>query len=161
HVYRRLHPDKPSTTIIAAGGGGTWGLSPVVRFFWKVLWQGTLATLAAGALLALFSEPIIALLYEGQFTDQAWLLAAFAALYVLVYVGTILRFLIRTVERNRIIFQAGFISMVFSLACATPMVNLFGIPGVMAGLIAAQLITQGCFLYALKHEIKLLWKSYT
>jgi len=25
HVYRRLHPDKPSTTIIAAGGGGTWG----------------------------------------------------------------------------------------------------------------------------------------
>lgn len=25
HVYRRLHRDKPSTTIIAAGGGGTWG----------------------------------------------------------------------------------------------------------------------------------------
>lgn len=25
HVYRRIHPDKPSTTIIAAGGGGTWG----------------------------------------------------------------------------------------------------------------------------------------
>lgn len=25
HVYRKLHRDKPSTTIIAAGGGGTWG----------------------------------------------------------------------------------------------------------------------------------------
>lgn len=25
HVYRRLDPNKPSTTIIAAGGGGTWG----------------------------------------------------------------------------------------------------------------------------------------
>jgi len=25
HVYRRLHPNKPSTTIIAGGGGGTWG----------------------------------------------------------------------------------------------------------------------------------------
>lgn len=25
HVYRRLHRDKPATTIIAAGGGGTWG----------------------------------------------------------------------------------------------------------------------------------------
>lgn len=25
HVYRRLHPDQPSTTIIAGGGGGTWG----------------------------------------------------------------------------------------------------------------------------------------
>lgn len=25
HVYRRLHPDRPSTTVIAAGGGGTWG----------------------------------------------------------------------------------------------------------------------------------------
>lgn len=25
HVYRRLHPDKPSSTVIAAGGGGTWG----------------------------------------------------------------------------------------------------------------------------------------
>jgi len=25
HVYRRLDPDRPSTTIIAGGGGGTWG----------------------------------------------------------------------------------------------------------------------------------------
>ncbi|MFP3422298.1 DNA (cytosine-5-)-methyltransferase, partial [Bacillus sp. SIMBA_161] len=25
HVYRRLDRNKPSTTIIAAGGGGTWG----------------------------------------------------------------------------------------------------------------------------------------
>lgn len=25
HVYRRLHPDEPSKTLIAAGGGGTWG----------------------------------------------------------------------------------------------------------------------------------------
>ncbi|ACK70679.1 DNA-cytosine methyltransferase [Gloeothece citriformis PCC 7424] len=25
HVYRRLNRNKPSTTIIAAGGGGTWG----------------------------------------------------------------------------------------------------------------------------------------
>lgn len=25
HVYRRIHPDKPAATIIAAGGGGTWG----------------------------------------------------------------------------------------------------------------------------------------
>lgn len=24
-IYRRLHPDKPSYTIIANGGGGTWG----------------------------------------------------------------------------------------------------------------------------------------
>jgi DNA (cytosine-5)-methyltransferase 1 len=24
-IYRRLHPDKPSATVIAAGGGGTWG----------------------------------------------------------------------------------------------------------------------------------------
>lgn len=25
HVYRRLNPDEPSKTIIASGGGGTWG----------------------------------------------------------------------------------------------------------------------------------------
>jgi DNA (cytosine-5)-methyltransferase 1 len=25
HVYRRLDPDKPSMTLIAGGGGGTWG----------------------------------------------------------------------------------------------------------------------------------------
>jgi DNA (cytosine-5)-methyltransferase 1 len=25
HVYRRIHPEKPSSTIIAGGGGGTWG----------------------------------------------------------------------------------------------------------------------------------------
>lgn len=25
HVYRRIHPDEPSKTLIAGGGGGTWG----------------------------------------------------------------------------------------------------------------------------------------
>ena len=25
HVYRRIHRNEPSKTIIAAGGGGTWG----------------------------------------------------------------------------------------------------------------------------------------
>lgn len=25
HVYRRIHRSEPSKTIIAAGGGGTWG----------------------------------------------------------------------------------------------------------------------------------------
>ena len=25
HVYRRINPEKPSSTIIAGGGGGTWG----------------------------------------------------------------------------------------------------------------------------------------
>jgi DNA (cytosine-5)-methyltransferase 1 len=25
HVYRRLDPDKPAMTLIAGGGGGTWG----------------------------------------------------------------------------------------------------------------------------------------
>lgn len=25
HVYRRIHPNEPAKTIIAAGGGGTWG----------------------------------------------------------------------------------------------------------------------------------------
>ena len=24
-IYRRLNPDKPSPTIVAMGGGGTWG----------------------------------------------------------------------------------------------------------------------------------------
>jgi DNA (cytosine-5)-methyltransferase 1 len=25
HVYRRIDPEKPSMTLIAGGGGGTWG----------------------------------------------------------------------------------------------------------------------------------------
>ena len=24
-IYKRLHPDQPSPTIVACGGGGTWG----------------------------------------------------------------------------------------------------------------------------------------
>jgi DNA (cytosine-5)-methyltransferase 1 len=30
HVYRRLHRNKPATTIIAGGGGGTWGYPSLI-----------------------------------------------------------------------------------------------------------------------------------
>ncbi|MDX1348962.1 MAG: lipopolysaccharide biosynthesis protein [Putridiphycobacter sp.] len=105
-----------------------------------------------------FSKVIIVQLYGTQYIDYQYVLYAFCLLYVFVFIGTFLRFIIRTLEYNKIIFYSYIATAIFSLLLAKTFVATFDILGVLLGLIISQLITNGMYLLALKSEIKWLLK---
>ncbi len=110
------------------------------------------------AAIVLLSKTIIAQLYGPEYVEYQYVLYAFCLLYVFVFVGTFLRFIIRTLEQNKIIFISYIATSVFSLLLAKLMVENLNILGVLLGLIVSQIITNAIYLMALKSDIKWMLK---
>ena len=108
--------------------------------------------------IVVFSSQIIDFLYGHDYIKYENVLFGFALLYLFVFTGLLLRFFIRTVEKNRDIFISYVLSAGFSLILAAPMVSTFGMAGVFAGLIVTQIIVQVWYLYSLKSELTIVWK---
>jgi O-antigen/teichoic acid export membrane protein len=132
------------------------GIKGMMKYVFKM--SAYTAAIIFPVLLMLFfaAEPIIKLLYGDQYISQSGLMKPFAIMYVLVFLGTFLRFIIRTVEKTRIIFISYILTSAFSITCSTYMINQFGTYGIVYGLMGAQIITLFCFLISLKGEIKSL-----
>lgn len=111
--------------------------------------------------IAVFRRPILATLFGEEILDYEFVLIWFAGMYLFVYLGTMFRFLVRTLERNQIIFISYIITTGFSLVAAFPLVEYYGIHGVLLGLLAAQVLSMLVFCYYLKNELKWMLQSYT
>jgi O-antigen/teichoic acid export membrane protein len=81
-------------------------------------------------------------------------LIGFCLLYVIVFLGYPLRYAIRTLENTRLIFFSFIVSSAFSILCAYPVIKTFGIYGVVAGLMATQLITLIIYMWSLRKVLK-------
>jgi len=130
------------------------GLKAMYAYLKKVTVRGSLLTLLMACLIALFGKQIISLLYAGKNLEYASFLYAFGGLYVLVYIGTCLRFAIRTLEKTKAIFFAYVWSTVFSMLSARFIITHFQMSGVLIGLFLTQFIMQGYFLYSLNSKVK-------
>ena len=138
----------------AATAQRTGGNDLLFRYLWKfTLQMGTITFILLG-LIALFSRQIIEVFYGESYLEYQHILIGFCMLYVVVFLGYPLRYAIRTLENTRLIFISFIISSVFSIACAYPVINEFGIYGVVGGLISTQLITLVIYMWSLKKEIR-------
>ncbi len=137
------------------------GLRYLYTYLRQVMFLAGAATLAALSLIMVFAREIIGMLYGAGFEQYDDVLFGFSILYVFVFTGLPLRYFIRTIEKNRDIFVSYVLSAGTSLLLAGPIVSSFGIAGVIAGLVIAQVIVQLWFLYSLRPEISSLWKSST
>jgi len=118
------------------------GNSLQLREYFKsiTLKTGSITLILASA-VALFSEQILTLLYGPNLAQHAPILVAFAALYILIFLGTILRFYIRTIEKNHFIFISYMLTAAFSLMAAEPIVTHYGLQGIIIGLFCVHAIT--------------------
>lgn len=111
--------------------------------------------------LIVFHEEILWLLY-GEVSEEIYqMLIAFSMIYLMVFVGTIFRFAIRTLEQNQIIFKSYVITTVFSLFFAHFLINQLGAMGVVAGIAATQFISLVYFYFSLKNTFKWRIISFT
>jgi O-antigen/teichoic acid export membrane protein len=100
--------------------------------------------------LAVFRNEIITFFYGEEYLSRSFVLIGFCLLYILVFAGTLQRFVIRTLERNQIIFWGYVVTSSFSLLLANPIVDHFGLLGVIGGLFLSQVITLGIFAISIK-----------
>jgi O-antigen/teichoic acid export membrane protein len=91
--------------------------------------------------LTLASHWLIGWLYGADYQPFAYLVGAYAVVYALGYVATLQRFALRSMQFTLPIFIGYSASAVASIALAYPMVRQWGMGGVMAGLVGAQLLT--------------------
>ncbi|MCU0320742.1 MAG: hypothetical protein MUE88_11830, partial [Flavobacteriales bacterium] len=90
--------------------------------------------------------------------EASEVLVAFAGLYVLIFLGTFLRFTIRTLQRNQVILLSYVITTGFSAVAAQPMVKSFGLAGVMSGLFIVHSINLTLYIHSIRHELTWAFK---
>lgn len=134
------------------------GSIKTITYFKKMLFKGGLVTLIILVIIALFRAQILTFFYGVEYLDYVNVLLGFTGLYVLVFIGTILGFVIRTFEMNQIFFWSYIITTVFSLLAAKPIITQVGIYGVLIGLFITQLINISFYLLRLNFKLKTLWK---
>jgi O-antigen/teichoic acid export membrane protein len=120
--------------------------------------QAALPTLLLLVALVAFRQPLLELAYGKGHGEASEVLVAFAGLYVLIFLGTFLRFTIRTLQRNQVILLSYVITTVFSAVAAQPMVKSFGLAGVMAGLFIVHSIHLTLYIHSIRHELTWAFK---
>ncbi len=100
---------------------------------------------AAGPLLAwpvlgLFGEPIVGLLFDGKFVDQAWVLWILGALPVLISVNCILFAMFRALDRPALLLPCTIAAAITMVVVGLPMLWWFGLWGMVVGMLTAQLV---------------------
>ncbi len=141
----------PARAATAQRNGGNDAL---FRYLWKFTLQMGTITFALLGLITIFSKQIIEACYGESYLEYQPVLIGFCLLYVIVFLGYPLRYAIRTMEKTRLIFSSFIISSIFSVACAYPVINAFGLFGVVGGLMATQMITLIIYTWSLRNTIK-------
>jgi O-antigen/teichoic acid export membrane protein len=134
------------------------GSTKALKYFKEMLVKGGLVTLVVLVLIALLRTQIITLFYGAEYLEYVNVLLGFTGLYVLVFAGTIMGFVIRTFEMNSIFFWSYIITTLFSLLVAEPMIRATGIYGVLIGLFITQVIHISFYLLKLNSKLKTEWK---
>jgi O-antigen/teichoic acid export membrane protein len=91
-------------------------------------------------------------LYGAEYVPYSYLVWIYSAHYVLVYLGYPMRFALRTLHFTSPIFVAYGIGAGLSLFLAFPMVQAWGMKGVMAGLMGLQVMTLLVYAFFLHRE---------
>jgi O-antigen/teichoic acid export membrane protein len=134
------------------------GRSAMLRYISRTARLAALPTAFVLLVLALFSRQLLELVYGETGRDGAWVLPAFAGLYVLIFLGTFLRFTIRTLERNKVILLSYVVTTAFSVLAAGPMVARYGLGGVMAGLFIVHALNLTLYLVAIRSHMPWAYK---
>lgn len=112
-------------------------------------------------LVGIFHQQIMTAIYGEEYLQYSFVLLAFCGIYVLVFLGTLLRFIIRTLEYNQIIFWSYVLSTAFSLIAGKVLATDYGLTGVLIGIAGTQIISFISFITFLKIKVKWNFRLFT
>ncbi len=136
------------------------GFDSMCLYLKKATTNAAVVVLPILGILFFFSTSILSLICGKEFIHYGFLIKEFVCLYILVFLGTQLRFAVRASNANNIIFYAYIASTLFSLSTASYIISIYKESGVVMGLIATQLITIIFLLLSLKTKTTKQWKLF-
>ncbi len=130
------------------------GKEPTLNFFKKMTLKTGLMTLLILMLISVFRGPIIEAVYGAEYLIYDYIIVGFAVIYIFIFLGTILRFVIRTFEENRIVLENYIITGLFSFLTAGFFVANYQLNGVLVGLLLVQVVSLFYMLIRLATKLK-------
>ena len=128
-----------SIPIKAAHVLHTSGREKFNRYMLKVFKQHFIVLFIFLIGIYVFQDQLLHLFYGSAMDHFEWLIPAFCGLYILIFFGTILRFVYRTIEKNEVLFYGYITSSILGLAISYPLIQFTGLYGVVVGLFVTQL----------------------
>lgn len=143
-------PLRAATAFQESGLGGMRDYLKLV----SIKTSGLLIAILAG--IAICAPWLISIFYGQEYVEYTYLLWAYAVLYVFIFPGYILRFALRTISYTQPIFIAYVGSSLFGFLAAYPIINAWGMMGVIYGLVISQIIMHTCYGWLFFRRIKRL-----
>ena len=106
-------------------------------------------------MVALFATPLITWVYGVEYECYSYVLRGYCVFYLFLFPTYPLRYLLRTIEFTRPVFSSYVLSTIFSLLLAYPMVEHWGLMGVVYGLVATQIIMQLWYVWQINRRLNL------
>lgn len=119
------------------------GMPAVRQYIRRIGLQSGLVYFPILGLIALLAPFLTQLFFGAAYLPYAPVLQGFALLYCFVFLGTLLRYVYRTLGTTREIFIGYLLSTLGGLALAHPFVSTWGITGIVAGMLLCQLLICG------------------
>ncbi len=98
----------------------------------------------------LVKKPIALLLSDSEILHHLELFNWLAVFSVFVFIGTMLRFILRTIEVNKPIFMAQVINVLLGVCISIPLIRFFDAKGIILSMLIAQVILQGFLWHTIK-----------
>jgi len=121
----------------------------------QVLLYTVLGTIAISIPILLFPKDIMGYLYGNSFVEYYYLLYWCVAIYVVMSFGLSLKVALRTINSTRSIFIAQSITGVITLFTSYMLADMFGLHGVMFGLLLINIVFISVLYFSYKKTIKM------
>lgn len=100
--------------------------------------------------IKIFGSHILTFLYGESYQQYTYLLDLFVLVYIFIFIGTLAQIMIKTMQLNHGIFLAYLLTVLVATTASTPILNHFGIAGVIIGFGILQLTALSVYLFTLK-----------
>jgi hypothetical protein len=112
-------------------------------------------------LLVLFQRKIMEWAGSLDFAEYSFAFSGLAILYILIIIGYGIRLAMRVQLLNKHYFFGYLLTTGFSMLSAKWLVGHFALHGILAGMIAAQLLLLSYWIWVLARKNNNIWKSFT
>ena len=123
-----------------AGIFNEFGLSQLKKYLWQIGRRSFLITFLLALVIIIFRETIMQLIYAEEGVKYAYILVPFGLLLVVNVLNIVMRFYIRSLNLNRIIFESYILLALVNFFCSQFVVMEWGVMGVCFALVANQFL---------------------